>query len=80
MFGALSVFDSRIKGMITLQHEQVWTWNVTRHHNLLFPLFIRDDCLEEWCESVMLCSFLAVFVTVKWSGLRRMSYNLLNFI
>jgi hypothetical protein len=35
MFGALSVFGRRIKGMITLQLEQVWTWNVTRHHCLL---------------------------------------------
>jgi hypothetical protein len=35
MFGALSVFGGRIKGMITLQQEQVWTWNVTRHHCLL---------------------------------------------
>jgi hypothetical protein len=44
MFGALSVFGSRNKGMITLRHEQVWTWNVTRHHSPLFPLvFIRDD-------------------------------------
>jgi hypothetical protein len=44
MFGALSVFGRRIKWMITLQHEQVWTWTVTRHHYLLLPLiFIRDD-------------------------------------
>jgi hypothetical protein len=44
MFGELSVFGRGIKGMITLQHEQVWTWNVTRHHYLLFPLvFIRDS-------------------------------------
>jgi hypothetical protein len=35
MFGALAVFGRRIKGMIRLQHEQVWTWNVTRHHYLL---------------------------------------------
>jgi hypothetical protein len=43
MFGALSVFGRRIKRMITLQHEH-WTWNVTRHHYLQFPLvFIRDD-------------------------------------
>jgi hypothetical protein len=29
MFGALSEFSRRIKGMITLQLQQVWTWNVT---------------------------------------------------
>jgi hypothetical protein len=31
MFGALSVFGRRIKGMIWLRREQVWTRNVTRH-------------------------------------------------
>jgi hypothetical protein len=35
MFGAPSVFGRRIKGMITLQHEPVWAWNVTSHHCLL---------------------------------------------
>jgi hypothetical protein len=30
MFGALSVFGRRIKGMIRLRPEQVWTCNVTR--------------------------------------------------
>jgi ABC-type uncharacterized transport system YnjBCD permease subunit len=39
----LSVFGRRIKGMIMLQHEQVWTWNVTRHHYLLFPLVVISD-------------------------------------
>jgi hypothetical protein len=58
MFGALSVFGRRIKGMITLQHEQVWTWNVTRHHYLLFLLvFIRGDSVWKsganlWCCAV----------------------------
>jgi hypothetical protein len=39
MFGALSVFGRRIKGMMRLQHEQVWTWNVTRHHCLLLSAY-----------------------------------------
>jgi hypothetical protein len=42
MFGALSVFGRRIKGMITLQHEQVWTWNVTRHLYLLFSACVHS--------------------------------------
>jgi hypothetical protein len=38
MFGALSVFGRRIKGMIRLRPEQVLTCNVTRHHRpLLSP-------------------------------------------
>ena len=32
MFGVLSVFGHRVKGMIRLWPEQVWTCNVTRHH------------------------------------------------
>jgi hypothetical protein len=64
MFGALSVFGRRIKGMIKLQHEQiklqheqVWTWNVTRHHYLLFPLaFVRGSVWKSganlWCCAV----------------------------
>jgi hypothetical protein len=31
LFGALSVFRRRIKGMIRLQPEQVWTGSVTRN-------------------------------------------------
>jgi hypothetical protein len=42
MFGALSVFGRRIKGMITLQHEQVWTLNVTRHHCLLLSAYFHS--------------------------------------
>jgi hypothetical protein len=43
MFGALSVFGRRIKGMIRLRTERVWTCNVTRHHRpLLSLLYIRD--------------------------------------
>jgi hypothetical protein len=43
MFGALSVFGRRIKGMIRLRPEQVWTCNVTRHHRpLLSPSYIHD--------------------------------------
>jgi hypothetical protein len=54
MFAALSVFGRRIKGMIKLQHGQFWTWNVSRHHYLLFPLaFIRDSVWKSgvnlWC-------------------------------
>jgi hypothetical protein len=38
LLGALSVFGRRIKGMIQLRPEQVWTCNVTRHHrSLLSP-------------------------------------------
>jgi hypothetical protein len=38
MFGALSVFVRRIKGMIRLRPEQFWTCNVTRYHRpLLSP-------------------------------------------
>jgi hypothetical protein len=36
LFGALSVFRRRIKGMIWLRPEQMWTGNVTRNH---LPLF-----------------------------------------
>jgi len=47
LFGMLSVLGRRIKGMIRLRPEQVWTCNVTRHHrtsllfffNLLAPEF-----------------------------------------
>jgi hypothetical protein len=35
MYGALSVFGLRIKGMIRLRNEQVWACNVTRHHRPL---------------------------------------------
>ena len=43
LFGVLSVFGRRIKGMIRLRPEQVWTCNVTRHHRpLLCPSFIPD--------------------------------------
>jgi hypothetical protein len=38
MFGALSVFDRRIKGMIRLRPEHVWTCNVTRHYFVSAPL------------------------------------------
>jgi len=35
-------------------------------------LFTPDaSVFEEWCESVVLCGFLSVLVTVKWSGLRK---------
>jgi hypothetical protein len=54
MFGALSVFVRRIKGMVRLQPEQVWTGNVTRHHYLLLSLvFIRDASV--WIGANLLC-------------------------
>jgi hypothetical protein len=40
LFGVLLVFGHRIKEMIWLWPEQVWTCNVTHHHRLLFSLFI----------------------------------------
>jgi len=40
LFGVLSVFGRRIKGMIWLRPEQVWTGDVTRHHRTLFSLFL----------------------------------------
>ena len=48
------------------------TWNVTTVSSSAL-LFIPDACLEEWCESVVLCGFLSVFVTVIWSGRREVS-------
>jgi hypothetical protein len=44
MFSALSVFGRRIKAMIRLRPEQVWTCNVTRHHR---PL--HSPSLHSWC-------------------------------
>jgi hypothetical protein len=38
LFGVLSVFGRRIKGMIWLQPEQVWTGNMKRH---LCPLLFK---------------------------------------
>jgi hypothetical protein len=38
LFGALSVFGRRIKGMIGLQPKQVWTCNVTLHIHTCFGL------------------------------------------
>jgi len=60
---------------VRLRPEQVWTCNVTRHHRpLLCPsLHSWCFCLEEWCESLVLCGFLNVLVIVKWSGLRKVS-------
>jgi hypothetical protein len=43
MFSALSVFGRRNKEMIQLRPEQVWTYNVTRHHRpLLSPSGSRN--------------------------------------
>jgi hypothetical protein len=41
MFGALSVFGRRIKGMVWLRPEQVWTFNVTRHYRPLLSPSLR---------------------------------------
>ena len=67
--------------------DRVTVWaglerNVTRHHRpLLCPSFHSwCFCLEEWCESVVLCGLLSVLVIVKWSGLRELSENWSNFI
>jgi hypothetical protein len=43
LFGVLSVFGHRIKGMIRLWPEQVWTCNVTRHHR---PLICPSSCKD----------------------------------
>jgi len=77
LFGALSVFGRHIEGMIRLRPEQVWTCSVTRHHRpLLCPSFYSwCFCLEEWCDSVVLCGFLSILEIVKWSGLTRASQN-----
>ena len=37
LFGVLSVFGRRIKGMVRLRSGQVWTGSVTRHHRPLLP-------------------------------------------
>ena len=48
-FGVLSVFIRRIKGMIRLRPEQVWTCNVTLHvhtcsgRNRIIPLMRRPN-------------------------------------
>jgi hypothetical protein len=39
LFGVLSVCGPRVKGMIRLRPEQVWTCNVARHHR---PLLCRS--------------------------------------
>jgi hypothetical protein len=44
MFGALSVFGRRIKGVIHLGPEQVWTCNVTRNHYLLLSASFHSWC------------------------------------
>jgi hypothetical protein len=49
LFGVLSVFGRRIKGMIRLRPEQVWTCNVTLHvhtcsgRNRIIPLMRRSN-------------------------------------
>jgi hypothetical protein len=40
LFSMLSVFGRRIKGMIRLLPEQVWTCDVMHHHRPLISLFI----------------------------------------
>ena len=80
LYCVLLVFGCRIKGIIQLRPEQVWTCNVTCHHCPLFcpSLLSRCFCLEEWCESVVLCGFLSVLVIVKWSGLRESVIELIK--
>jgi hypothetical protein len=52
MFGALSVFGRRIKGMIRLRPEHVWTYNVTRHHRpLLSPSGSRNKLGTPSCNA-----------------------------
>jgi hypothetical protein len=41
LFGVLPVFGRRIKGMIRLLPEQVWTRNVTRHHRRSSLFFFK---------------------------------------
>jgi hypothetical protein len=59
-----------------LRSEQVWKGNVPCNNRpLLCPFHSWCSCLEEWCESVVLCGFLSVSVIVKWSELRKVSQN-----
>jgi hypothetical protein len=58
MFGALTVLGRRIKGMMRLRPEQVYTCNVTRHHRpLLSLLYIhgasasRNKLGTPWCNA-----------------------------
>jgi hypothetical protein len=46
MIGALSVFGRRIKGLIRLRPEQVWTCNVTRHYQLTLRKCNEQDYLS----------------------------------
>jgi hypothetical protein len=39
LFGVLSVFGHRIKGMVWFRPEQVWMGSVTRHH---CPLLLQQ--------------------------------------
>jgi hypothetical protein len=41
LFGVLSVFGRRIKGMIWLLPEQLWTCDVTHHHRTTFLFFFK---------------------------------------
>ena len=41
LFGVLSIFGRRIKGMIRLRNKQVWTCNVTRYHPRSFLFFCK---------------------------------------
>ena len=49
--------------MIRLQPEQVWMCNVTRQHRPLFCPSYHSwcFCLEEWCESAVLCGLFECF-------------------
>jgi hypothetical protein len=47
MFGALSAFGRPTKGTIRLRTEQIWAWNVTRHHRpILSPSLHSWSCWE----------------------------------
>ena len=48
LFGVLSVFGCRIKGMVRLRPEQVWTGSVTRHHRPLLAADIAWAPVTNW--------------------------------
>jgi hypothetical protein len=69
-FGVLSVFGRRIKGMIRLRPEQVWTCNVALHVHTW-----RGEDWSEMAWSGLGCSGvdwgLVEWIRVAWSGVDR---------
>jgi hypothetical protein len=54
MFGALSVFSRRIKGMVTSQLEQVWTGSVT-FYNCLLRTVLFSVAIHLWNGANLWC-------------------------